>query len=81
MNSFNQDEFEDTKGVISQHNGKQKNKRTNNDQQTLHINLMIELYEPHSNLGANSCAPEGLSIPVPLVTPVVDLDTNPVISH
>ena len=56
-------------------------KRTNNDQQTLHINLMIELHEPHSNLGANSCTPEGLSVPAPLVTPVVDLVTNPVISH
>ena len=44
------EEFEDTKGVIKvyklkdrQRNGqKKKDKRTNNDQQTLHIKLKIE---------------------------------------
>jgi tRNA A-37 threonylcarbamoyl transferase component Bud32 len=46
-----EEEFEDTKGVIKiripkknrQHNGqKQKYKRTNNDQQNIHIKLKIE---------------------------------------
>jgi hypothetical protein len=46
-----QEEFEDTKGVIRiriskknrQHNGqKKKYKRTNNDQQNIHIKLKIE---------------------------------------
>jgi hypothetical protein len=46
-----EEEFEDTKGVIRihiskknrQHNGqKKKYKRTNNDQQDIHIKLMIE---------------------------------------
>ena len=44
--------FEDTKGAIRfcitkknrQHNGqKKKDKRTNNDQQNIHINLKIEI--------------------------------------
>jgi hypothetical protein len=46
-----EEEFEDTKGVIRirkskknrQHNGQKKNyKRTNNDQQNIHIKLKIE---------------------------------------
>ena len=46
-----QEEFEDTKGVVRfriskenrQHNGqKKKHKRTNNDQQNIHIKLKIE---------------------------------------
>jgi hypothetical protein len=46
-----QEEFEDTKGAIRiriskknrQHNGQQKqDKRTNNDQQSIHIKLKIE---------------------------------------
>jgi hypothetical protein len=50
------EEFEDTKGAnrirISkknrQHNGQKKEyKRTNNDQQNIHIKLKIELHEPH----------------------------------
>jgi len=45
------EEFDDTKGVIRirklkkdrQHNGqKKRDKRTNNDQQSIHIKLMIE---------------------------------------
>ena len=48
---INQEEFEDTKGLIRiriskknrQHNGQKKiNKRTNNDQQHIHIRLKIE---------------------------------------
>jgi len=50
------EEFEDTKGVIRirkskknrQHNGqKKKYHRTNNDLQNIHIQLKIELHEPH----------------------------------
>ena len=44
-----EEKFEDTKGVIRnrissnrQYNGKTKYKRTNNDQQNIHINLKIE---------------------------------------
>ena len=49
------EEFEDTKGEIRirtskknrQHNGqKKKHKRTNNDQQNIHIKLKIEKHEP-----------------------------------
>jgi hypothetical protein len=52
------EEFEDTNGVIRirkskknrQHNGqKEKDKRTNNDLQSIHIKLKIELHEPHQN--------------------------------
>jgi hypothetical protein len=50
------EELEDTKGAIRirmsqknrQRNGqKKKYKRTNNDQQNIHIMLKIELHEPH----------------------------------
>jgi hypothetical protein len=50
------EEFEDAKGAIRiriskknrQHNGqKKKYKRTNNDQQYIHIELKIEYHEPH----------------------------------
>jgi hypothetical protein len=50
------EEFEDAKGAIRiriskknrQHNGqKKKYKRTNNDQQNIHIELKIEYHEPH----------------------------------
>ena len=50
------EEFEDTKWVIKigkskkdrQHNGQTKNiKRTNNDLQSIHIKLKIELCKPH----------------------------------
>ena len=37
-----QEEFEDTKGIIRQYNGKKKYKRTNNDLQSIHIKLKIE---------------------------------------
>jgi hypothetical protein len=49
-------EFEDTKGVIKirkwkkkrQHSDqKKKYKKTNNDLQSIHINLMIDQLEPH----------------------------------
>jgi len=43
------EEFDDTKGVIiirksknRQHNGQEKDKRTNNDLQNIHIKLKIE---------------------------------------
>jgi hypothetical protein len=51
MLSKDKEEFEDNKGAIRiriskknrQHNGqKKKNKRTNNDQQNIHIKLKIE---------------------------------------
>ena len=50
------EEFEDTKGVIRiriskkdrQHNDqKKRDKRTNNDLQSIHIKLKIEYHEPH----------------------------------
>ena len=53
---LNEEEFEDTKGVIGireskknrQHNGqKKKNKSTNNDLQNIHIKEKIEQHEPH----------------------------------
>ena len=61
-------EFEDTKGVIRnyklkndrQHNGqKEKDKRTNNDLQNIHIKLKIEQHEPHSKPGVNVGATDG----------------------
>ena len=53
--SFLYEEFEDTKGVIRirismdrQHNGqKKKYKRTNSDQQSIHIKLKTEKHELH----------------------------------
>ena len=49
------EEYEDTKEVIRiriskrnrQHNGQKKYKRTNNDQENIHIQLKIEQHEPH----------------------------------
>ena len=51
------EEFEDTKGEIKvrisklnrQHNGQKKKYKgtTNNDPQSIHIQLKIELHEPH----------------------------------
>ena len=38
---------------------------------TLHRNLHIEQHEPHLKQRLNSCALEGLVVPVPYVTPVV----------
>ena len=60
-----------------QYNGQKKNnKRTNNDQQR--IKLKIEQHEPRQKPGVHSCAPEGLAVPTPHVTPVMVLlnDTN-----
>jgi hypothetical protein len=50
ISESSEEQFEDTKGVIRnriskknrQHNGKKKYKKTNNDQQNIHINLKIE---------------------------------------
>ena len=62
------EEFEGTKRVIRickskknrQHNGqKEKDKRTNNNLQNIHIKLKIEKHEAHYKPGVNSCAPEG----------------------
>jgi hypothetical protein len=38
---------------------------------TLHRKIKIEQHELHSNPGVYSCAPEGLAVSAPLVTPVV----------
>ena len=38
---------------------KEKDKRTNNDLQNIHIKLKIEQHEPHWKPGANSCDPKG----------------------
>jgi len=48
-----------------------RNKRTKNDLQNIHINLKTEQREPHLKPGVNSGAPEGLTVPGPLVAPVV----------
>ena len=55
---------------------KKNNKRTNNDPQR--IKLKIEQHEPRQKHAVHSCAPEGLAVPAPHVTPVVVLldDTN-----
>ena len=55
---------------------KKNNKRTNNDPQR--IKLKIEEHEPRKKPAVHSCAPEGLAVPAPHVTPVVVLlnDTN-----
>jgi hypothetical protein len=54
VQQYMQEEFEDTKGAIRirtskknrQHNGqKKKYKRTNSDQQNIHIKLKIEYHE------------------------------------
>jgi hypothetical protein len=42
----------------------------------LHTKLKIEQYEPHWKLGVNSCAPEELAVPAPLVTPIAFLQTG-----
>ena len=50
ISESSEEKLEDTKGAIRnhiskknrQHNGKKKYKRTNNDQQNIHINLKIE---------------------------------------
>jgi hypothetical protein len=50
ISESSEEKFEDTKGVIRnriskknrQHNGKKRYKRTNKDQQNIHINLKIE---------------------------------------
>ena len=54
ISESSEETFEDTKGVIRnrisknrQYNGKKKYKRTNNDQQNIHINLKIVEQEPH----------------------------------
>jgi len=36
-----------------------------------HTQLKIEQNEPHNKQGVNSCAPEGLAVPVPIVASVV----------
>ena len=55
---------------------KKNNKRTNNDPQR--IKLKIEQHKPRQKPGVHSCAPEGLAVPNPHVTPVEVLlnDTN-----
>ena len=50
---------------------KKNNKRTNNDPQR--IKLKIEQHEPRQKHAVHSCAPEGLAVPAPHVTPVVVL--------
>jgi hypothetical protein len=62
-----------------QHNGhKKKDKRTNNDLQSIHIKLKIEQHEHHLNPVVNAGGLEGLEVPAPHLTPVVLLsyDTN-----
>ena len=49
--------------------------------ETLHRKLTIEQHEPHKKPRENSGAPEGLSIPVALMEPIVLLGTNPVMIH
>jgi hypothetical protein len=72
-----QDEFEDTTGAIririSKNSQKKKYKRTNNDLQNTHIKPKIEQHEPHQKPEVNSGAPEGLAVPAPLVTPIVQI--------
>ena len=53
------------------HDQKKKDKRTNNDLQTLHIKLKIEKHESHLKPGVKLGALEWKSIPAPLVPPVV----------
>ena len=62
--------FKDTKGAIRirilkknrQHNGqKKKDKRTNNDQQNIHIKLKIEEHEPHQKPGGELRCSERVS--------------------
>ena len=49
---------------------KQKVQMTNNDLQNINIKLKIEYNEPHQKPGVNSGAPQGLSVPAPLVAPI-----------
>jgi hypothetical protein len=73
------EKFEYTKGVIrrlkskndKQYNDqKKKDKRTNNDLQKLHRKLKTEQQKPNWKPWVNACAPEGLAVPAPLVTPL-----------
>jgi len=75
-----QEEFEDTKGVIRsrkskknrQYNGqKKKDKRTNNDLQNTTQKTKDRVTQNPLKQGVNSCAPEELAVPAPLVAPVV----------
>ena len=50
---------------------RKKHEGTNNDAQNIHIKLKIEFLEPHQNPEVNSCALEELSVPAPVVKPVV----------
>jgi hypothetical protein len=82
-----QDNVEDAKGVIrsrkskkdiQQNSQKKKDKRANNDLQSIHIKLQIEQHEHHLKPGVNlgvsrSCSKHG--------TCRVTLVTNSVISH
>jgi hypothetical protein len=71
------EKFEDIKGVIRsltsqdrKNNGqKKKDKWTSNDLQNNTKKTKNEQYELPYKAGLNSGAPEGLSVPVPLVTP------------
>ena len=53
---------------------KKKNKRRNNDLQTIHIKLKIEHHEPQWKSRVNLGAPEGSAIPAQHVAPVVSND-------
>ena len=55
--------------IDRQYNGQtKKDKMTNNLQQTINKNLKIKQHELHEKRGVNSCAPEGVTVPAPLVT-------------
>jgi hypothetical protein len=49
-------------------------KRANNDLQNTTQKLQIEQHEPHKKPEVNSGAPEGYSVPAPLVAPVFILE-------
>jgi hypothetical protein len=74
------EEFEDTKGVIRirkskknrQHNDQMKKyKRTNNDLQNITHKTKVRVTRTSLITGVNTGAPEGYSVPTPLVAPVV----------
>ena len=73
----NQEEFEDTKGVMRIH--KSKNNRQNNGQKkrdkqrsTKHTHKTKDrVTRTPLKTGVNSCAPEVEAVPAPLVVPVV----------